>query len=142
MMKLLISRQYNDKETLGYGAVLDGASKIFEFSTLELPLFVVPMKINSPMIDCIPEGRYEVHKVLSPTKGRCFQIMSVPSRTSVLIHTGNYVTGKKVDSQGCILVGSKFEDINKDGNLDVVESTVTLKKLLELLPDEFTLTII
>jgi len=141
-MKLLISRTYNKNETLGYGVVLDGSTKIFEFNTIELPLFVVPMKINSPMIDCIPEGTYDVTNIFSTTKGKCFQIHSVPNRTHVLIHKGNYVAGKKIDSQGCILVGDHFEDLNNDGNIDVHGSDETLKKLLSILPMKFQLIII
>jgi len=43
---------------------------------------------------------------------------------------------------GCILPGSHFEDINNDGNIDIVESTKTLKELLEILPDTFKLCIL
>ncbi|MCP5109085.1 MAG: hypothetical protein GY950_37230 [bacterium] len=42
---------------------------------------------------------------------------------------------------GCVLVGSGFSDINSDGYLDVVSSKNTMGKLLEIMPDEFELTI-
>lgn len=141
-MRLLISRTYNKEETLGYGVVLDGATKLFEFKTLELPLFVVPMKINSPRINCIPEGTYIVSKIYSPSKGNCFSVHDVPNRTNILIHKGNYAFVRKVDTAGCILVGSKFADINKDGIIDIAESTITLTTLLKIMPNEFDLIII
>lgn len=137
MQKVLISREYNEKETLGYGVILDGPTKVFEFKTIELP-----NKGNKRKVSCIPEGEYDCVKIYSMTKGQCFQVLNVPNRTSILIHVGNYATGKKVDTEGCILPGSDFKDINSDGNLDVVNSTETLKKLLELLPVKFKLIII
>jgi hypothetical protein len=141
-MKCLISRTYNEKETLGYGIVLDGATKLFEFKTLELPLFIVPMKINSPKINCIPEGTYIASKIYSPSKGHCFSIHNVPNRTNILIHKGNFAFVRKVDTAGCILVGSKFKDLNADGIIDIAESTITLTALLKILPNEFQIIII
>jgi hypothetical protein len=137
--KFAISRTYEELETLGGATIYKGANKIFEFKTIELPLFTVPLKPNNPHTNCIPEGTYKVTKIFSPTKGNCFMVHDVPGRTAILIHKGNYATGKKVDTEGCILVGSRFEDINNDGNIDVVESTITLTKLLEILPKEFKL---
>jgi len=137
--KFYISREYQELETLGFAIIFNGREKLFEFNTIELPLFTVPLKPNTVCTNCIPEGNYKVTKIYSPTKGKCFMVHDVPGRTAILIHKGNYATGKKVDTQGCILVGDGFEDINNDGNLDVINSTVTLSKLLELLPDEFKL---
>jgi hypothetical protein len=141
-VKFVISREYDENETMGFATIFNGADKLFEFRTIELPMFTVPMKLNSPCINCIPEDTYSVTKIYSPTKGRCFQVHDVPGRTAILIHKGNYATGKKVDTQGCILVGSGFEDRNNDGNLDVVDSGTTLTKLLEILPNEFKLYVI
>jgi hypothetical protein len=140
--KFIISRNYREKETTGLSFIVNGDEKLLEFATIELPVFTVPLMPNQPSTNCIPEGTYKVTKIYSPTKGQCFQVHDVPGRTAILIHKGNYATGKKVDTQGCILVGSKFEDVNKDGNLDVVESTVTLTQLLSILPNEFKLTIL
>jgi hypothetical protein len=43
--------------------------------------------------------------------------------------------------KGCIGVGAKFMDLNKDGNLDMIESSRTLAWMTENLPDEFELQI-
>ena len=141
-VKLVISRSYGELETQGYGIIFNGEEKLFEFKTIELPLFTIPLKPNTVCTNCIPEGTYEVTVIYSPTKGRCFQVHDVEGRTAILIHKGNYAAGKKVDTQGCILVGDRFEDINKDGNIDVAGSTETLTELLSILPNKFKLTIL
>lgn len=140
-IKLIINRDYQDAETLGHAMVIDDDKKVFKFKTIELPLHTPQGQSNVPSTNCIPEGTYRVTRIWSPTKGNCFQIHDVEGRTAILIHKGNYATGKKVDTQGCILVGSKFADINNDGELDVIESTITMDKLLSLMPNEFVLTI-
>jgi hypothetical protein len=132
-MKCIISRSYGKFETLGTFMVMDGEKPVFKCKCLELP-----DNGNQHDTSCIPEGIYDVIKYTSPTKGECFHVLSVPWRDSILIHKGNY----KSDTLGCILVGSYFVDINDDGNLDVAESTKTLKSLLEILPDRFKLVII
>ena len=137
--KLVISRSYQEKETLGSAIIFKGNEKLFEFKTIELPMFTITGKTNQVSTNCIPEGTYDITKIYSPTKGQCFMVHDVPGRTAILIHKGNYATGKKVDTEGCILVGSHFDDANGDGNLDVVESTITLTKLLQILPDKFKL---
>lgn len=141
-IKMVISRSYEELETLGGAVLFNGEEVIFQFNTIELPLFTVPLKLNTVRTNCIPEGTYDVTKIYSPTKGKCFQVHNVEGRTSILIHKGNYATGKKVDTEGCILVGNGFEDLNKDGNVDVIGSTDTLTQLLLKLPNKFKLTII
>jgi len=137
--KLVIWRKYEELETLGYAVVLKDDEAVFKFNTIELPLFTIPLKPNTVCTNCIPVGTYRVTKIYSPTKGQCFQVHDVEGRTAILIHKGNFATGKKVDTQGCILPGKEFEDINNDGNLDVVRSTDTMNILLDILPNEFKL---
>ena len=136
-MNVVISREYNTKETKGILCVFEGCDIIYPCKTLELPELG-----NKKKISCIPEGVYNVIKIYSPTKGKCFHVQDVPGRNEVLIHVGNYVSGKKIDTQGCILVGRKFIDINKDGNIDVVSSAQAMKILLEILPNKFKLYIL
>jgi hypothetical protein len=137
-MRMQIVRTYQENETLGNAEIYDDNENIiFNFHTIELP-----NKNNQQKISCIPERAYEVNKIISPTKGHCFLLKDVPGRSAVEIHIGNYAAGKKVDTEGCILPGMGFEDLNNDGNLDVVHSTVAMEKLLEILPDTFSLTII
>jgi hypothetical protein len=136
-MKVIMSRTYDVNETRSSFFVVDGERKLFECKAIELP-----DKGNKIKISCIPEGVYDVIKVVSPTKGKCFLLQNVPGRSVVEMHSGNYAAGKKVDTEGCILPGTRFVDINTDGNLDIAESTITMKMLLQILPDKFKLYII
>src|ERR1035437_6345702 len=141
-MDAILSRKYNETGSQGAFYGLDEISLVYQCVTIELPRFVVPMRLNSPMIDCIPSGVYPVEKTISPINGLCFLIKNVPGRTKVEMHIGNFAAEKKVDTEGCILPGTRFEDLNGDGNIDVAESTVAFNKLLEILPDTFYLYIL
>jgi len=136
-MKVIINRTYNKTETRGFLIVMNDDQIVFSCKTIELPDLG-----NQKNFSCIPAGNYGVSKYISPSKGECFHVLNVPGRDSILIHKGNYAAGKHVDTLGCILPGSRFEDINADGNIDVVESAATMKRLLEILPDNFKLHII
>ena len=139
-MKLKIEREYKDNETLGSAYILDDNSNVvFEFKTLELPYLD-----NHPQTSCIPVGNYPVIK--SAGWGNIpyehFAVQNVPHRQGICIHIGNYAEGKRVDSEGCILVGNAFADINGDGHLDIVSSGITLGKILAILPNSFELEIV
>ena len=136
MRQILITRirQDDTTQTLGHLVVFDGVKKIFECNTLELP-----WKENKNRISCIPDGAYWCEKYSSPTPGRgtVFQFSNVKGRSNVQIHKGNYHT----DILGCILPGAGLTDINNDGYLDVHTSGRTMEKLLEIMPDKFTVKI-
>ena len=136
-MKAVLSRKYGNTETRGRMIVFDADTKALEVVALE-----PPDNGNQKNVSCIPEGVYEVIKIVRPNGNPAFQILNVPGRSAILIHKGNYVTGKKVDSEGCILPGLYFTDINDDGFIDVAESTVAMNRLLNVLPDKFELYII
>lgn len=129
-MKVEIVRTYEPKQTIGE-FLIDGV----EFcKTLELKWLD-----NTRSKSCIPEGTYKVVKRLAHEKRKYdhFHVLNVPNRSYILIHTGNYSS----QILGCILVGDRHIDMNKDGLLDVANSTITLKKLYDLMPDSFELTI-
>lgn len=129
MNKILIDR-YSDsgKQTIGVGYVIDENGYIKkEFHTLELS-----WKENKRSISCIPTGTYKIKKRTTKKFGNHFILLDVPNRSYILIHKGNYYT----DIRGCILVGSDLTDLNKDGEIDVINSTKTVKEIYELLPDE------
>jgi hypothetical protein len=127
-MKVEIVRIYQPEQTIGE-FLIDGV----EFcKTLELK-WIDNMRSKS----CIPEGIYKVVKRLAHEKRKYnhFHILNVPNRSYILIHTGNYSS----QILGCILVGDKHIDMNKDGLMDVANSTVTLQKLYDKMPNEFEL---
>ena len=133
-MKVIISREYNNIQTIGRLVVFDGAMIKLQLCTLELPDLG-----NQKNISCIPEGKYEVHRIYSPKFGKCFHVQDVPGRSEILIHKGNY----NKDTHGCILIGMGRADINGDGVIDVIESSLAMDKLQNVITEDvFTLIII
>jgi hypothetical protein len=136
-MKMIMSRSYEPNETRSTLFVVDGEHKYFEGKALELP-----NKGNQNNISCINEGVYDVEKYNSPTKGLCFLIKNVQGRSNVEMHVGNFATGKKIDTLGCILPGMRFIDIDGNGELDVADSALAMTTLLDIMPDSFKLYIV
>lgn len=110
--------------------------------TLELPWLD-----NKRAISCIPEGIFIVTKEqpIPPNDpwGRKerpywhFRIHNVPGRSGILIHRGV----NPLHSKGCILVGSRFADVNTDKPI-LDSSAVKLQWLVDNLPSKFELEII
>ena len=120
-------------QALGRLYVLENSYRtIFSCDTLELP-----WKNNQVKISHIPAGIYSVVKRTSSKFKLHFHLTDTKGRAYILSHAGNTYR----DIEGCILVGSDLKDIDNDGHLDVINSKKTLEKLLDLMPDKFTLTI-
>lgn len=134
-MRITIKRKLLPKATPGSAVVLDDNDvPAFEFKTLELP-----WKNNERMVSCIPPGEYLVVK-MKPTAKRnyeYFHVTNVPGRDSILWHPGNYTR----QILGCILPGEAHTDLNKDGIIDITNTTATLKILTAMMPAKFKLTI-
>jgi hypothetical protein len=123
------------------GEWFDGDTSICK--TLELA-----WKDNKRSVSCIPAGVYRVTKEKPIPKndpsGRKerpyghFRIHNVPNRSGILVHRITYVK----DLQGCIGVGSRHHDFNKDGIPDMAESSVKLEWMYQNLANEFELEII
>lgn len=125
-MRIVINRiNYDKKQTVGRLTIVnDDNEVIFSCKTLELSWLN-----NATSISCIPEGNYKVRKRNSEKYGNHLHILDVPNRSYILIHQGNYYT----QIRGCVLVGSKFIDINNDKQVDVIESKLTLNRLLSVI---------
>jgi hypothetical protein len=136
-MKCVISRSYGPSETKGYFAIFDGSVLDYHCFTLELP-----NNGNLPFVSCIPEGVYYMVKYNHPEKGWIFLIQGVRGREGVELHAGNFATGKKIDTEGCILPGLAFQDIDGNGTLDIIESKIALGKIMGYLPDTTKLYVI
>jgi hypothetical protein len=142
-MKCLLTRKTDDgKQTTGELEVIENNVVTFSCKTLELP-----WKDNKQELSCIPTGTYTVVRHISPRWGTCFWVKDVPGRTHILFHAGNYAGSKNPktgtpDTLGCILPGVGFSDFDGDGLVEVTSSGNTMKKLLQILPDEFELKII
>lgn len=161
----VIARRYEASQTPGSFIVFDQDRIVLSIKSLELPWLD-----NERSISCIPAGTYECERIQHPKFGHCWLVRDVPSRTGILIHSGNYASERglkrilwfirifrrlfrivprdqvsnprKVDTEGCIMPGLRFVDLNHDGNLDIVESTVAMNKLRVILPEQFNLIII
>jgi hypothetical protein len=120
---IVIKREYKDKCTLGDGSITMNG-KTYKFKTLELP-----WKNNERRVSCIPEGEYFAIKHSSPKFKECLWIQNVPSRSEILIHTGNFTR----QILGCILPGTSHADIDKDGITDVTESRVAMNNILNVM---------
>lgn len=136
-MKAVISRTYGNTETKGHFVAFNGHNKVLELVTIELP-----DNGNQKNVSCIPEGVYQVSRIVRPNGDDAYLLYDVPGRDAILIHKGNYVAGKKLDSEGCILPGLFFTDINNDGFMDVAESTAAMNRMLNVMGERFELHII
>jgi|SRR5690606_30363721 len=125
--------KYEDVQTLGSLTVVRDGRAIFSCVTLELD-----WENNKKSSSCIPADTYTVKERHTPERGRHFIVMNVPGRSYILFHPGTYNT----HTLGCIMLGSAYSDLNKDGYLDLLNSKATFKKFLEAIPEkEFKLTI-
>ena len=121
MRASLIRLDEGIEQTLGHFTLYDGLEKVFECVTLELPY-----EDNLTDISCVNKGVYEVTHRYSEKYKNHLILNDVPNRRYILIHYGNYNT----DTEGCILVGSRFAQINADSLLDITASRRTLSELL------------
>ena len=129
MDKLRIDRKYFDDCTLGRLTY-----KEFQCFTLELPWLD-----NQTNISCIPAaGAYKGEKYKSNANGDCIAIINVVDRTHIQIHSANYTRQIK----GCIAVGESIKFLDGDTIPDVTNSKNTLKALLAVLPEFFTIEIV
>lgn len=108
-----------DQGTLGTFVLEDGTS----FFSLELP-----WRNNNHGSSCIPAGVYICHWITSPKHGECYQVMNVPDRDMIEIHSANFAGDVKKGfiSQllGCITLGTSIGILN--GQLAVLNSRVAI----------------
>ena len=89
-MELELIRTYYPNGT--NGEILINGTRVC--SSIELP-----WKNNEHKISCIPEGRYELKKRYTASRGEHLILVNVPSRQLILIHAAN---DAKKELQGCI----------------------------------------
>lgn len=97
----------------------------------------LPNLMNANNISCIPEGKHIVDKELFTQKHPYphFRIPNVAGRNGILLHRITFVK----DLRGCLGIGGAFQDLNKDGVPDVVQSKIALQALYDMMPDKFIL---
>lgn len=161
----VIARRYEASQTPGSFIVFDQDQVALSVKALELPWLD-----NERSVSCIPAGTYECERINHPKYGHCWLVKNVPGRDGILIHIGNYASERsrlkkilwfirmfrrlfkiiprdqvssprKVDTEGCIMPGLQFVDLNNDGILDIAYSTRAMEQLRAILPDSFKLII-
>lgn len=137
MGELLLSvNRFSDdsKETLSNIVLTEHNNTLFACVGMELP-----WKNNDKGVSCIPAGKYKCVKVPASVAipYEHISITNVDGRSGVCIHKANFVR----QLQGCIAVGDKHIDIDKDNLLDITNSGKTFNVLMTLLPKEFDLEI-
>lgn len=63
---------------------------------------------NKRNISCIPPGRYFCERQNYGEKYESFLVQETEPRTGIFFHKGNTIA----DTEGCILVGERFEQLN------------------------------
>ncbi len=123
MTKLFLKRVIdNGKTTFG----------VLIFNNIPACVTLEPPWINNNLdISCIPAGIYKYKKYSSEKFKDVWEILDVPNRHSILIHSGNYVQ----DTHGCVIIGKEFTQSG------VALSRMALDDLRKILPDEGTITI-
>jgi len=118
---------YNSKQVLGTLSVYKDNKFISKFTTLELN-----WKNNKIRKSCIPKGKYLINHYNSYSYPNSFIIKGTYPRSKILLHIGNYYKNTK----GCILIGLKHKDINRDGQIDVQHSREAMKRLYKICKNE------
>ncbi len=132
MNKIIICRtKQTPNETIGEQSRVedDNGATIFAFISLERA-----WKDNAQGESCIPAGRYFYKKCLGTDKIPYEHLVldEVPGHSGICVHALN----EYFQSKGCIGVGKKLFDINKDGEPDITYSRETLSELLSHIPEE------
>lgn len=134
MIRLVLNRLAKlDDRTLGRLIVFDGLKIVGTFTTLELPF-----RNNEKSKSCILSAFYTVEPRTSPKYGKHLIVNGTAPRELILMHHGNYPR----DTEGCILIGSDFGDIDNDTKLEVTSSKAAMKKLVELVREPAELIIL
>jgi hypothetical protein len=83
---------------------------------------------NARGISCIPEGSYLCQLSEHPKHGMTYEVMAVPGRSSILIHSGN----TEADTEGCILLGKEYGTVQaKDDQSGVIEEQLSVLRSKE-----------
>lgn len=108
-----------DQGTFGTFVLEDGTT----FHSLELP-----WRDNHRGVSCIPVGIYYCHWIDSPKHGECYQVMSVPDRDMIEIHSANWAgdasKGFISQLQGCIALGISIGVL--DGQMAILKSKAAI----------------
>lgn len=134
-MRSAILKRIHDDGKQTYGTFTSGE---FNCDSLELA-----WKNNKSNISCIPAGQYTAtwtqSNRLTKLTGHpyfTYEILNVPNRAGIRLHSSSYCH----DLLGCVTIGNYGIDLDKDGELDISSSRVTLNNFVTLMnKEDFTL---
>ena len=139
-MRITLTRVARPKQTLGVLRVLEGGTQRLFCCTLELP-WREEGGTRATGASCIrpaPNEEPRTYRVVprevpwSKFPYRHLHIKGTPETEMALFHIGNELE----DTDGCILPGQAFTDYDGDGETEVTESRYTLKRLVDLVPED------
>ena len=134
MKRMVLNRLVRlDDRILGRLIVYSDLDVVGIFTTLELP-----WRNNERNKSCIPSMCYTVEPRTSQKFGHHLIVSGTTPRELILFHVGNFPK----DTDGCILVGTDFADIDGDGKLEVTSSKIAMNKLVELIREPAELIIL
>lgn len=137
---VIIRKDSSDEGTFGILTVYaEDNTPLFTCFTGELPY-----RGNKTGISCIPLGSYTCQPWHSRRFPNHYNVMRVPNRVAILIHTGNFCGDRSLgylsNVEGCILVGRSFGSIK--GQKAVLSSQLAMNDLRKVIGEaNFTLTI-
>jgi hypothetical protein len=113
--------------TLGDISIYDRAGQVVvRLCTLELPWVDEHNDgISDRSVSRIPAASYEVRPWNSTKFPGTFRLSDPPGRSAILIHAGNHPR----NTHGCILVGLRHDDLDRDGVQDLAASRAAVKLL-------------
>ena len=123
---VLIRDESTDHGTLG----------VLVAGDLTLQVMEPPDRDNRPNRSSIPTGLYEVQPHVSPRFGRVLSVTEVPSRSHILIHSGNVggdaELGYHTHTLGCLLPGLRRGRLEVRGRVQraVLGSRPALRHLM------------
>ena len=162
-MLTVLSRKYGLRETTGLYYVLNGSIFLYSCFMLELPWLENKRRISCIpeglywmrkehdvkhgdhfRIENVP-GRDGIlmHIGNYATESKYWVVRKVKQVLKWFVLKGpdpdlNETSGpnlKQIDTEGCLMPGLRYVDIDGNGTLDIADSTKAMKKLYSLLPD-------
>ena len=131
MKKVIVNRFKVDfNYSIGHCYIIEDTTGIVEYvgCTLERG-----WRDNQKNISCVPEGSYPLKLEYSPRfRMNLWELYEVPKRAECKFHAANYWS----ELNGCIALGAKFKDLNKDGAPDITSSRNTMKLFHKMLEDQ------
>ncbi len=119
MFTIKLYRHWQDRnQTFGNVVVFDEDKKpVFSSACIERG-----WRNNERQVSCVPTGQYPIVYEHSPRFQRhLWELKNVPNRSECKIHPAN----NWYQLNGCIALGIKLKDIDRDGYIDVTSSRPT-----------------